>query len=95
MSIPRPEHPRPQFVRDSWMNLNGEWDFLFDFGNSGRERDLYDPEVFLRQQTRKILVPFCPESRLSGIGYTDWMAAVWYHRAFDLTAEQLAGRVIL
>jgi beta-galactosidase/beta-glucuronidase len=95
MSIPRPEHPRPQFVRDSWMNLNGEWDFLFDFGNSGRERDLYDPEVFLRQQTRKITVPFCPESRLSGIGYTDWMAAVWYHRAFDLTEEQLGGRVIL
>ena len=37
-AIPRPEYPRPQFVRERWMNLNGEWDFLFDFGNSGMDR---------------------------------------------------------
>ncbi len=36
--IPRPEYPRPQFVRDGWMNLNGKWDFLFDFGNSGMDQ---------------------------------------------------------
>jgi len=29
--IPRPEHPRPQFQRESWLNLNGEWDFAFDY----------------------------------------------------------------
>jgi len=95
MTIPRPEHPRPQFVRDSWMNLNGEWDFLFDFGNSGRQRSLWKSEEFLKGDTRKITVPFCPESRLSGIGYTDWIAAVWYRRTFTLTKEQLDGRVIL
>ena len=42
-----------------------------------------------------IIVPFCPESRLSGIGYTDWIAAVWYRRRFTLRAAQTAGRVLL
>ena len=42
--IPRPEYPRPQFVRDTWMNLNGQWDFLFDFGNSGMDRRLWQDD---------------------------------------------------
>ena len=94
-AIPRPEHPRPQFVRERWMNLNGEWDFLFDFGNSGVERELFRTGRLAEAEPRKITVPFCPESRLSGIGYVDWIAAVWYHRTVSLTAEQLSGRVIL
>ena len=100
MQIPRPEHPRPQFVRDTWMNLNGQWDFLFDFGNSGLDRELWD-EAKLSDAMRQspmpttITVPFCPESRLSGIGYTDWIAAVWYRRRFTLNNVQSAGRVLL
>ena len=31
--IPRPEYPRPQMVRDKWMNLNGWWEFEIDHGN--------------------------------------------------------------
>ena len=94
-SIPRPEHPRPQMVRQSWQNLNGPWDFLFDFGNSGVERKFYLNENFDRNDIRTILVPFCPESRLSGIGYTDFIPAVWYRRKVSLTAAQLRGRVLL
>lgn len=90
-TIPRPEHPQPQMRRGNWMNLNGEWDFAFDLGNSGVARKLYEK----RELDQKILVPFCPESELSGIGYKDFMAAVWYHRAVSLTADQLKGRVIL
>ena len=100
MAIPRPEYPRPQFVRDSWMNLNGQWDFLFDFGNSGVERefwknDRFDGAMKASVMPRSITVPFCPESRLSGIGYTDWIAAVWYRRSFVLDAAQASGRVLL
>lgn len=100
MTIPRPEHPRPQFVRDTWMNLNGTWDFLFDFGNSGRDRELWKDENLTAAMKSspmptKITVPFCPESRLSGIGYTDWISAVWYRRTFHLEPEQTAGRVLL
>ena len=40
----RKEHPKPQFERENWMNLNGEWEFEFDFGNSGEERGLYTPD---------------------------------------------------
>ena len=38
MSIPRPEHPNPQFERENWENLNGEWEFELDRGVSGRDR---------------------------------------------------------
>ena len=99
-AIPRPEYPRPQFVREGWMNLNGPWEFLFDFGNSGMDRRLWEEDA-LTEAIRKspmptsIKVPFCPESRLSGIGYTDWIAAVWYRRRFTLDASQTAGRVLL
>ena len=39
--IPRPEHPNPQFMRDSFVNLNGEWEFEFDPMNTGEERRVY------------------------------------------------------
>ena len=77
----RKEHPKPQFERENWMNLNGEWEFEFDFGNSGEERGLYTPDAPF---SRKIKVPFCPESALSGIGYTDFMRSVWYRRKINL-----------
>ena len=38
MNQVRPEYPRPQMVREGYVNLNGSWDFAFDFGRSGRER---------------------------------------------------------
>lgn len=91
MDIPRPEHPRPQLYRDSWQNLNGLWDFDFDFSDSGNDRKLYESGSF----SQKILVPFCPESQLSGIGYKDFIPAVWYRRIISLAPEQLTGRVLL
>lgn len=94
-SIPRNEYPRPQMVRPSWQNLNGEWDFLFDFGNSGVERCFYLNENFNTREIHKITVPFCPESKLSGIEYVDFMAAVWYRRTVTLTESELSGRVLI
>ncbi len=44
---------------------------------------------------RKITVPFCPESALSGIGNKDFMPAVWYLRTFELSQEQRKGRIML
>ncbi|MDO4293993.1 MAG: glycoside hydrolase family 2 TIM barrel-domain containing protein [Eubacteriales bacterium] len=89
--IPRAEHPLPQWERESWRNLNGEWDFAFDFGKSGIDRAFYEKKDW----EQKILVPFCPESCLSGIGYKDFIPAVWYHRTEELTKGQLTGRVLL
>lgn len=90
--IYRTEHPKPQFRRDNWMNLNGLWQFEIDHGNSGKERNLFAPEAKLSQV---IQVPFCPESRLSGIEYKDFMYSVWYKRTVSICKEQLHGRVIL
>lgn len=91
MNIPRAEHPNPQWERDTWKNLNGTWEFEFDFGCSAVERRLWEKKRF----DREILVPFCPESRLSGIGYTDFINGVAYRKNFELSQEELSGRVLL
>ena len=83
--IPRNEHPNPNFKRNDYIILNGQWHFEFDFGNSGKERNLFAVDAEL---SKKINVPFCPESELSGIGYKDFMAAVWYKRTVEITEEQ-------
>lgn len=90
MNIPRPEHPRPQFVRKDWLCLNGEWQFELDQGDSGIDRGLKDREL-----TGKILVPFCPESTLSGIGHTDFINAAWYRRSVDIPKGWEGKRVLL
>lgn len=88
----RTEHPKPQFMREKWLNLNGKWDFEIDCAVSGEARKLFKAE---KEFSRKIEVPFCPESKLSGVEYTDFMNAVWYKRTVELNKEQLEGRVIL
>jgi beta-galactosidase/beta-glucuronidase len=91
MAIPRPEHPRPQLVREAWVNLNGTWSFEFDFGISGLERGLASSQGF----GKEILVPFCPESDLSGIGHKDFIPAVWYHRPLEIPADWEGKRLLL
>ena len=91
-NIPRPEHPNPQWKRDSFVNLNGEWMFEIDNSKSGEARELWNADSL----SSKIILPFCPESKLSGIGNTDFMYCVWYKRSLAFTADELAGnRVIL
>ena len=89
--IPRPEHPKPQLERSDWINLNGTWSFSFDFGRSGIERGFTRSTGF----DREIVVPFCPESALSGIGHTDFLQSVWYHRSIEVPVEWRGTRVLL
>ncbi|MDD2431199.1 MAG: glycoside hydrolase family 2 TIM barrel-domain containing protein [Firmicutes bacterium] len=89
--IPRPEHPRPDLLRKDWQNLNGIWGFRFDFGESG-----YEEEAFLGKGfDLKINVPFAPESKLSGIGYTGFMNSVWYKRTFTIPRKFENHRILL
>ncbi|MFS0869255.1 glycoside hydrolase family 2 protein [Paenibacillus xylanilyticus] len=92
MAAPRPEYPRPQFVREEWTNLNGSWQFEIDHGQSGRERGY---EQSGHRLTGTITVPFCPESKLSGVQYTDFMAAVWYKREFQVPKAWEDDRILL
>ncbi len=83
-TVPRPEYPRPQFRREAWTNLNGEWRFAFDDGDVGRAegwQNVAGPEGSLFD--RAITVPYCYQSRLSGIGETDFHDVVWYARTFE------------
>ena len=77
--IPRPEYPRPDFQRENWLPLNGEWDFSFD-------EPIFD---------RKILVPFACETKLSGIHDTNFHNAVWYRRSFSLPESMRDRQVLL
>ena len=62
-NIPRPEHPRPDFMRDSFYNLNGAWEFAFDDGNIGLKEGWYKPGY---KFDKTITVPFCYQSAASG-----------------------------
>ncbi len=91
MKQPRPEYPRPQFVRDRWLNLNGRWEFEFDPGQSGAARGLPAADSL----SGEILVPFCPESSLSGIGDIDFHPGVWYRRVFTVPSDWSGQRILL
>jgi beta-galactosidase/beta-glucuronidase len=91
--IPRPEHPRPDRRRDDewWLNLNGPWQFEIDRAVSGHERGYQQG----RDLAGEIVVPFCPESALSGVGDRDFMNAVWYRRFLDVPDAWRGRRVLL
>jgi beta-galactosidase/beta-glucuronidase len=89
-NVPRPEHPRPQFVRDEWESLNGRWEFEIDQGDSGLERGLLD-----RSLHDEIVVPFAPESKLSGVENHDFLRAVWYRREHYIPERWVGRRVLL
>ena len=73
-------YPRPQMRRDSWQNLNGPWDFAAG-----------EPEF-----KETILVPFCPESKLSGIGkHFPEGTALWYRKFVTLPEGFRKDRVLL
>ena len=77
--IPRPEFPRPDFARNEWETLNGSWEFSF-------QQPVFD---------REIQVPFCYQSKKSGIGEEKDYETVWYRRTVVLNEEKLAGKRLL
>ena len=90
LAQPRPEYPRPQFERDSWQNLNGEWTYELDPVKTGHERNLNDSKGF----AGKIVVPFAPESGLSGVGHKEFIPSIWYQREITVP-ENWSGKDIL
>nr|MDQ3318076.1 glycoside hydrolase family 2 [Actinomycetota bacterium] len=98
-TVPRTEYPRPQFRRENWTNLNGEWRFAFDDEDRGRREgwqntgggSLRDGAPF----DRTITVPFCYQSELSGIGETAFHDVVWYARTFDHAVSTDDERLLL
>jgi hypothetical protein len=89
--VPRPEHPRPDLFRENWMTLNGQWQFENDKAADGESRGL----TYGKDLNSKIIVPFCPESKLSGLGLatTEHMKNVWYRRTFTVPPAMKGKRV--
>ena len=84
-TAPLPEYPRPQLERSSWMSLNGRWQY--EQGQAG------EAPPFGRDLAQTILVPFSPESPLSGIEREDDWG--WYRRQFTVPAAWRAQHVQL
>jgi len=80
------EYPRPQLVRKDWQNLNGLWDYAVTAKGADK------PEKWDGQ----ILVPFCVESALSGVGKPVTKDQnLWYHRTFEVPAGWKEKHVLL
>lgn len=90
-TTPRPEYPRPQFERADWLNLNGTWSYILDLGKTGSDKGFQNSKGF----DGKILVPFCPESKLSGVEYLDFINSIWYHRQITVPAAWTGKNVLL
>src|SRR5690606_27815203 len=92
MTAYRMEYPRPQYVREAWVNLNGAWSFEFDDANVGsKERWELGGQAF----SKSIQVPFAYQSQLSGIADPDFHDTVWYSRLLEMPESFTNKRVIL
>jgi hypothetical protein len=89
-AIPLPEHPRPDFMRAGWQNLNGVWRFQFDKGDAGQREGWPDKGL---PSPRSIVVPFPWGSRLSGI--EDEGDVGWYERTVAVSPAWRGKRVFL
>ncbi len=89
--VPRSEYPQPQFQRELWLSLNGNWEFEFDDSNRGMDENWGGAHKF----SRTIMVPYAFESKLSGIGDTSFHPWVWYRRTFAVPESWKGHRVLL
>ena len=80
----RKDYPRPQLMRSTWQNLNGEWDFAFDEENRG-VRENWQNGI---SKQKKIQVPFSYETKASGIGDPAQHEVVWYQRNFSFAKKE-------
>ena len=90
-TIPRPEHPRPDQKRNTWMNLNGQWRFAFDERSTGEKEKWYAGGAF----DKAITVPFCYQSALSGINNEKHCDTVWYAREVTVPEVFTGMRILL
>lgn len=87
----RNEYPRPDFVRDSYISLCDTWDFDFDDNHIGHKERWFVNHNY----QKKIEVPFCYESELSGIHDTTYHEHVWYHKKLEKITLKNDERLII
>ncbi len=90
MKYERNEYPRPQFQRENWQNLNGEWEFEWNDSQNSNHDDK-KPILF----TKKINVPFSYQWEASGINDKDVHEILWYRRRFKIKEENQHKNALL
>lgn len=88
----REEYPRPQLMRNDWMNLNGTWDFAFDDKNIGLKEKWFKGN---KEFEHDINVPFVYQTELSGINETAFHDWVWYRREFEVPKSFQGNQIVL
>ena len=78
------DYPRPQFVRENWMNLNGKWNFKFDDENIGEKESWYNG----LNETVDINVPFAYQAPLSGVEDKTFHKIMWYSKKVVFTKNE-------
>jgi hypothetical protein len=89
-NIPLPEHPRPDFERSEWLNLNGNWAFEFDKNDEGEKAQWYKGT---KKFTKNISVPFPWGSPLSGV--KDEADIAWYSKTINVKPEWKGKRIFV
>ncbi|MDQ3538224.1 MAG: glycoside hydrolase family 2 [Actinomycetota bacterium] len=95
MISPRAEHPRPRLRRAGWTSLNGPWSFAFDDEDRGLAQHWERAVPGEAPLDGRIIVPFCPQSELSGIADRGRHDVVWYARSFDDVRRDASQRLLL
>ncbi len=78
-------YPRPQFIRENWVDLNGKWSFAFDDQNDGLKDKLYLNDDFYNMT---INVPYSYHTKNSGIHKNEDHPIVWYKRTIELDVKE-------
>ncbi len=100
-TLPLPEYPRPQFEREKWVNLNGQWDYTIETCDFQAVQGLTKAASWTTRPipsswTGKILVPFSIDAPLSGVGHVlRPQEILWYERRFEIPAGWKGERVLL
>lgn len=99
--LPLPEYPRPQFEREDWLNLNGEWIYKIESCGFEAVQGLtpaasWTDRNIPTQWQGKILVPFSIDAPLSGVGHVlRPQEVLWYERKFDVPGKWRDKRIVL
>lgn len=86
----RENYPRPQFVRDSYLDLNGEWNFRFDDQKVGTASGWQNGF-----EDKKIMVPFSYETIKSGIGCLEPHETIWYSKNVNFASLCAQGKNVI
>lgn len=96
MEYCKEQYPRPQFERKDWLNLNGIWTcHISRKSPCCRNRDFRTDKVNSKGFENRILVPFAPETKASGLGVKELIDTIWYHRTIQIPQDWRDRSVII